>query len=155
MSRLDWCKKQSKGIKLIDPSDNLSKEYFASAEETLKVLHSMKNTGSRMWLATTKYYFKYLAIYSVFMKLGIKCEIHECSIDLVSFLEQNGIFRDGTYNNLFKDKDLRIDNQYYLKNKPVIIDFEELSDFLINIHSIIDSLDKKKIDELRKLIFSL
>lgn len=50
------------------------------------------------------------------------------------------------------DKELRIDNQYYLKNKPVDIDFEKLSDFLIEIRSSLDELSIDKIKELREVI---
>ncbi len=155
MDNLAWCKKQSKGIKLIEPNDNVSNEYFKSAEESLKVLHAMKDTHSKMWLATTKYYFEYLAVYSVLIKLGVKCEIHECTIALVRILEGKGIFRMGTYDLLVGDKDLRIDNQYYLKNRPVTLDFQELSDFLVAIKVTLDNIDRKKIDEIRKLVSSL
>ena len=56
MATIDWCKRQEKGIKLVEPNENLSKEYFANAEESLRVLRALKDTGSNMWLATTKYY---------------------------------------------------------------------------------------------------
>ena len=87
MNKISWCKAQEKGIKLIKPNDNLSKEYFRNAEESLRVLKSIKQTKSNMWLATTKYPIEYFAIYSVLMKIGIKSEIHDCTIALVSFLE--------------------------------------------------------------------
>ena len=74
MNKISWCKKQTKGIKLIEPNNNLSQEYFQNAEESLKVLRHIKETQSNMWLATTKYYIEYFAVYSVLMKLGIKCE---------------------------------------------------------------------------------
>jgi len=38
MKRLEWCLEQKKGIKLIEPSENLAKEYLNSAEESLRVL---------------------------------------------------------------------------------------------------------------------
>jgi hypothetical protein len=38
MVSVEWCKKQQKGIKLIEPNNNLSKEYIQTAEETLDVL---------------------------------------------------------------------------------------------------------------------
>ena len=51
-----------------------------------------------------------------------------------------------------KEKGLRIDNQYYLKNRPVIIDFDKLSDFLLSIRKSLDELDNEKINILRKKI---
>lgn len=56
---------------------------------------------------------------------------------------------------LEKDKELRIDNQYYLKNKPVNIDFEKLSEFLVSIKETLNNLDKDKIDEIAKKIENL
>ena len=125
MRKISWCKKQKKGIKLIEPNENLSSEYYENAEESLRVLKNIKETKSNMWLATTKYYIEYFAVYSILMKLGIKCEIHDCTISLVYFLEKEGILNKNTSKLLEQDKKLRIDNQYYLKNKPVNINLDE------------------------------
>ncbi len=152
MEKINWCKKQKKGIKLISPNDNLSGEYYKNAEESLKVLKSIKATQSKMWLATTKYYIEYFAVYSVLMKIGLKCEIHDCTISLAKLLEQEGLFEAGTAKALERDKELRIDNQYYLKNKPVPIDLEKLSKFIISIRETLNWLDNKKITELRTKI---
>ena len=155
MNKINWCKKQKSGIKIQEPNDNLSQEYYENAEESLKVLKSIKETKSNMWLATTKYYIEYFAVYSVLMKIGIKCEIHDCTIALVKFLEEEKIFDEGTAKLLEDDKELRIDNQYYLKNKPVKINFEKLSGFLLSIRKILDKLDEDKISELKKEIDEL
>ncbi|MBI2452112.1 hypothetical protein HYV50_03480 [Candidatus Pacearchaeota archaeon] len=152
MSKISWCKKQKDGIKIQEPNDNLSQEYYKNAEESLKVLKSIRETQSNMWLATTKYYIEYFAAYSVLMKIGIKCEIHDCTITLINFLENEGIIEEGTTKMLEKDKELRIDNQYYLKNKQVNIDFDKLSNFLLSIRKSLDQLDKNKIEELREKI---
>lgn len=149
MNKISWCKKQEKGIKLIEPNDNLSEEYYRNAEESLKVLRSIKETRSNMWLATTKYYIEYFAVYSVLMKLGIKCEIHDCTIAMVNFLEKEKIIKSGTSKLLEKDKELRIDNQYYLKNKPVDTDLEKLSRFMLSIKESLDKLNKDTISQLR------
>ena len=152
MKKINWCKKKKEGIKIQEPNDNLSQEYYENAEESLKVLRSIKDTRSNMWLATTKYYLEYFAVYSILMKIGIKCEIHDCTIALVGFLEKEGIIEKGILKILENDKELRIDNQYYLKNKPVSIDFEKLSNFLISIKESLDKLDDKVIKDLRNKI---
>ena len=152
MSEISWCKKQENGIRFIEPNDNLSREYYQNAEESLKVLRSIEQTKSNMWLATTKYYIEYFAIYSVLMKMGVKCEIHDCTIALTEFLEKENVIEAGTHNTLEADKELRIDNQYYLKNKPVEIDFEKLSDFIISIKETLDRLSNDRITELRRKI---
>jgi uncharacterized protein (UPF0332 family) len=147
---IDWCKKQ--GMKLIEPNDNLSEEYYKSAEETLRVTNLIKNSGSNMWLATQKYYTEYLAAYSLLMKIGIKSEIHSCTIEIVQLLEKEKIidFEFGKF--LEEDKELRIDNQYYLKNKPVDFDSKKLSDILLKIRNILDNITDTDIKRIRKLV---
>ena len=112
MKKINWCKQQKAGIKIQEPSNNLSQEYYENAEESMKVLRGIKETSSNMWLATTKYYIEYFAVYSVLMKIGIKCEIHDCTITLVKFLEDENIIEEGISKILEYDKELRIDNQY-------------------------------------------
>ena len=155
MKKINWCKKQDKGIKLMEPNNNLSQEYFQNAEESMKVLRSIKETKSNMWLATTKYYIEYFAVYSVLMKIGIKCEIHDCTIALIKFLEDEKIMNKGIAKILEEDKELRIDNQYYLKNKTVDISFEKLSEFILLIKQTLNNLDNTKITELRRKIDKL
>ena len=153
MRKISWCKKQDKGIKLTEPSDNLSKEYYETAVESLKVLKSIQDTQSNMWMATTKYYIEYFAFYSILMKIGIKCEIHDCTIALADFLEKEKVIQKGTTKTLLDDKELRIDNQYYLKNRPVNIDFDKISEFIVSIKETLDKLEKEKIRELRLKLF--
>ena len=152
MNKINWCKKKKHGIQIQEPNENLSREYYENAEESMKVLKSIKETKSNMWLATTKYYIEYFAVYSVLMKIGIKCEIHDCTIALIKFLEDEDIIEKGTSKLLEEDKELRIDNQYYLKNKSVNIDFEKLSEFLLLIKESLNKLDDDNITELRKKI---
>ena len=155
MKKISWCKKQDKGIKLMEPNNNLSQEYFQNAEESMKVLRSIKETKSNMWLATTKYYIEYFAVYFVLMKIGIKCKIHDCTIALIKFLEDEKIMNKGIAKILEEDKELRIDNQYYLKNKTVDISFEKLSEFILLIKQTLNNLDNTKITELRRKIDKL
>jgi len=86
------------------------------------------------------------------MRLGIKCEIHDCTIALVKFLEEEGVLDKGISKMLDKDKELRIDNQYYLKNKAVDVDFDKLSGFLILVKDALGRLDDDKIKDLREKI---
>ncbi len=139
MADLTWCKKQAKGIKIVEPNDNLSKEYLSSAEETLSLLKDIQG-NSNMWLATTKYYTEYFTVYALFMKLGIKSEIHECTISLSKILEDEKILPKGTSKVLEDDKQLRIDNQYYLKNYEVSLDYDELVELMLTIKNKINTL---------------
>ena len=151
MVTIKWCKLQKKGIKIIEPNDNLSREYMQTAEETLDVLRDIGNK-SKVWLATTKYYCEYFAIYSLFMKIGIKCEIHECTIELSVLLEEKKILPQGFSDTLEKDKQLRIDNQYYLKNRDVSVNYNELLNFVLKIKDINNKLTQEDIKKIRDTI---
>ena len=151
MTELKWCKNQKNGIKLITTNDNLSQEYMQTSEETLEVLRSIKNK-SKVWLATTKYYCEYFAIYSLLMKLGIKSEIHECTIALCEFLENEKILPEGYTNIISDDKQLRIDNQYYLKNRDVNINYQQLVNFVLKIKDINNKITDEEINKIRKII---
>ena len=96
MEKIEWCKRQKLGIKRRDPSINLSKEYLENAEESLRVLASIRETKSNMWLATTKYYIEYFAVYAFLMRIGIKCEIHDCTIELAKKFENQEFLKRGT-----------------------------------------------------------
>jgi len=148
---LNWCKKQEKGIILVEPNINLSEDYIKSAQETLVLLRDVNNK-SNMWAATMKYYCEYFAVYSFLIRVGIKCEIHDCTIKVVELLEEQNIIPKGTYERLNKDKGLRVDNQYYLKNIKVNIDFNDLSDFVLKMKNISSSITLEDIKKIRVVI---
>lgn len=144
MVTINWCRR--KGTKLIEPNGNLAKEYIQTAEETLEELKRIK---SKVWLATAKYYCEYFAVYAILMKIGIKCEIHECTIEMAKLLEKERVF-SGYAKILEEDKQLRIDNQYYLKNRDVPIQYDELVEFVLTCKRITNTLTTDKIQEIRK-----
>ncbi len=148
VKKLKWCCKQSAGLKIDKSNDNLAREYLQSAEETLSVLQDIKGK-SNMWLATTKYYSEYFSIYALLQKLGIKCEIHDCTIEIAKLLEEIKIIPEDCSKKLEDDKELRIDNQYYLKNRPVEINSRELSEFILTIKNKINSITLDEIDKAR------
>ena len=148
VKKLNWCCNQKNGLKIVDINDNLAKEYLQSAEETLLVLQNIKNK-SNMWLATTKYYCEYFSVYALLMKFGIKSEIHECTIEVCRFLEEKGIVPLGYAKRLEDDKELRIDNQYYLKNRKVNLNFIELREFLLVIKNKVNTITKEEINRIR------
>ncbi|MCK4670241.1 MAG: hypothetical protein KAT43_03480 [Nanoarchaeota archaeon] len=151
MVALNWCKKQKKGIKLTEPNENLCKEYIINAEETLSILQDLKGK-SNMWLATTKYYCEYFTVYALLMRLGIKSEIHDCTIELCKLLEKEDLLPKNTHIKLEKDKQLRIDNQYYLKNIEVKLNFSELTEFVLQVKKSINSLTLDKTQDIRNKI---
>ncbi len=151
VKKLKWYCKQSAGLKIKELNDNLAKEYLQSAEETLSVLQNIKRK-SNMWLATTKYYCEYFSVYALLQKIGIKCEIHDCTIEIVKLLEEFNIIPKDYSKRLEEDKELRIDNQYYLKNKPVNINNQELNEFILKIKDKVNTITLDEINKVREEI---
>ncbi len=150
VDKLKWCFNK-KEVKFIEPNENLAREYLRSAEETLLVLRAIEKK-SNMWLATTKYYCEYFALYALLMRIGIKSEIHICTIEILKFLERQGIIKKGIAKMLERDKELRIDNQYYLKNKKVTINFDQLRDLILEIKELINTITNEQIEKIRTML---
>jgi len=127
-----------RGIKIIGSNDNLCKEYLKSSEEDFINLEKV----SGKWTAVTAYYACYNALYALLCKVGIKCEIHECTIDLMGILGYNKTdirFIEGL-------KDNRIQSQYYLK-RPEKINIFEIRKFITKTKGIILNFDENKVKE--------
>lgn len=115
MVSIDWCKKQKRGIEIIEPNPNMADSYIKMAEESIEALNAVKK--SKMWTAVTSYYVFYQSLYALMLKIGIKCEIHSCSLQFMTE------YLKDTYNrqdmdNIKKAFDARNDLQYYT-NRPV------------------------------------
>ncbi len=104
---------QKKGIELVEPSDNLQDAYLIKAEESLDTL---RTTKSRDWQLTTAYYTIYHGIYSLLMKIGIKCEIHSCTIEFTKRFLKN-YFSDDDFDLIDMAFSARIDSQYYVNRR--------------------------------------
>lgn len=113
MVDLNWCKIQKRGISLIERNENLSNSYLKEAYESFSAY--LRNIGK--WKVITGYYACYNALYSILMKCGIKSEIHDCTIKLMSLFN----FDKEEISFLEDLKSKRIDSQYYLKE----INFKE------------------------------
>ena len=147
--KLKWCRIQKRGIRLTEPSDHLARDYIESAEESLEVLQTIPKK-SKIWLATIKYYCEYFSVYALLAKLGIRCEIHDCTIELCKFLETGKLIPAEYSKMLEADKTLRLDNQYYLKNIDVEIDFLKLQDFILTIKTKLNTITSKEITETKE-----
>lgn len=78
MRKIDWCKEQKKGFRIQQPSENLSRGYILKANTALE---AMREVDSFEWKIVTSYYSIYFSLYSLLMQLGLKSEIHSCTIE--------------------------------------------------------------------------
>jgi uncharacterized protein (UPF0332 family) len=102
---------------------------------------------------TISYYAKYFAVYALLSRMGIKCEIHTCTISLFSYLFSNDMSPQ-LMQDLRQAKDDRVDAQYYIAS--VTIDSSKMladtKEFVIMVEEIIDRLNPQKISDIRKKI---
>ncbi len=84
------------------------------------------------------------------MRLGIKSEIHDCTIEILKFLERENVIEKGIAKMLEYDKELRIDNQYYLKNRKVVVNYDNLRDLILKMKEITNTISNERVDEIRK-----
>ncbi|MEK6888041.1 MAG: hypothetical protein AABX14_03795 [Candidatus Aenigmatarchaeota archaeon] len=113
------------------------------ADDTLENVFTAKGK----WKLITAYYACYNALYSVLMKCGIKCEIHDCTIELMGMLG----FDTSDIKYMIKLKEDRIQAQYYLKNIQ-LKDESKSKEFILKCKAVLDSLDSGKIEKIREKI---
>jgi uncharacterized protein (UPF0332 family) len=131
--KIIWCCNQKYGIRLVEPNDNLSREYIQKSKDTL--ISMSEDKGS--WKMVKAYYACYHALYSILMKLGIKCEIHDCTIELIKVI--NG-FSMSDYDFMKSLKEDREQVQYYLKEKE-LKDERKVKEFVLKCREMLEGLD--------------
>jgi len=144
---------QKKGIELVEPSDNLRDGYLIKAEEALDTLRTSR---SKDWQLTTAYYTIYHGIYSLLMKIGVKCEIHSCTIEFTKIFLK-GHFTQEDFELIDKAFSARIDSQYYVNRKVPDQNYDfimkKTPTFLVKCKNVI--LDQKEILGIRNTISNI
>jgi uncharacterized protein (UPF0332 family) len=148
-----WCLKQKAGIKLEKPNDDLCKSYLKEANDALVSMNANINVGLRKWVVITAYYARYNAIYALLSKIGVKSEIHDCSIALMCYLFSD-IFDKKFFNELEEAKQQRVNVQYYTERTIIDSDYNKnissVADFVLNVEKAISQLSSRKISEARE-----
>src|SRR3989344_371864 len=85
MVNIKWCCNQKDGIKLIEPNDNLAQSYLSMAENALGTMNREKKYNLTFAISAC-YYSMYYSLYAILMKLGVKCEIHSCTLEIMKEL---------------------------------------------------------------------
>lgn len=145
MDKIDWCFK--KGLRIVEPSENLKEAYISKAK---KALEESSNVKSDEWKITSLYYCIYFSLYSLLAQIGMKSEIHSCTIEVIKRYFSSHFEEDvGLIENALK---ARNDFQYYF-GKEVNEDLK--NEFLENAPKIYTkckniSLSENEIKEIRK-----
>ncbi len=153
MATIDWCKRQKNGIELVEPNENLAKAYIKKAEDSLSASLILDN--NKDWKISSLYYTMYFSVYAILMKIGVKCEIHSCTIAFVDVFLNKYLTKD-EIELLNKSMKARIDVQYYTNRniseslyKNMI---ENAPNFIVRCKDILNKLTEKEIQEIRNKI---
>jgi len=150
---LIWCMKQRKGIRIIEPNPNLTKEYIRKALSALNTMNAALQIKETDWTLTTAYYARYFALYALLMKLGIKSEIHDCSIATARLLAKNKIITPNLVTDITQAKQTRIDTQYYvteeLTHEEIKRNVESASKFVLEIQKSIEEISTEQTNNIR------
>ena len=150
MDKIKWCVKKREGLHLIKPNSNLANAYFKKAEEALE---SLRLNTIKDWKISTAYYTIYFSLYALMIKLGVKCEIHSCTIEFVKRFF-NEYFEETEINFIEDSFKARIDSQYYIDrtvpdeqyNKMI----QESPEFMLKCKTVFIKLNEKKINKIRE-----
>ncbi len=152
-TKIVWCFKKA-GAKIIEPNENMQSSFTKLSIQTLKSAEMTLGQKDFVWATSMIYYAEYYALYSLLLKLGVKSENHECSLEIAGFLMDKSIDLKGVK----RAKKLRIDAQYYLKTVSDDELQEELRNAKIIVNDIINIINKlstKEIKEYRNKLLKL
>ena len=148
MDKIKWCAK--KGLILIEPNKSLSDSYLVKAKEALESIELNKHKD---WKISTAYYTLYFSLYSILTKIGLKCEIHSCTLEFARrFLDDH--FDKEEFEFLEDSLKARIDSLYYtdrsIPDEHYNKMLSEAPEFYVKCKSILVSLNENKIKDIRK-----
>ena len=152
MVSVKWCLKQKGGIELIEENHNMAESYIKMAEESINALSRVKQ--SRIWTATTAYYIFYYSLYAVMLRIGVKCEIHSCSLEFMK--RYIGFYDKKDAEMIEKAFDARINLQYYADRPVDDESIEAVSryckTFFIKTKDILSNITERQISEIRQAL---
>lgn len=154
-----WCLKRKKGIRVIQPNENLTNAYLKKAISALNTMNVALQIKETEWITTTAYYARYFALYALLMKMGIKSEIHDCSIAIAKMLAEKGILSENLVNDIATSKQIRIDTQYYVERElnqtEIKRNVENARKFVLEVEKVIENLTHHQIETIRHYIGKL
>ncbi len=152
LSKITWCLKQRRGVKLVELNDNLSKAYLKKSELALRSMNVNMAENIVQWAVEAAYYSRYYSIYALLQKCGIESEIHDCSLNLIEFLFKDK-FGAELIEELKNAKNQRIDLVYYtnrfVSEEDIRKNIDSAPAFVLNAEKINSELSNEEIEDLR------
>ncbi|MBI2044564.1 HEPN domain-containing protein [Candidatus Pacearchaeota archaeon] len=152
MASLKWCCRQKAGIQLFEPNENLAKGYVEMAESAIGTMNREKNLNLQFAISAC-YYSMYYSLYAVLIKIGVKCEIHACTLEFMKRFLINFYSKDDL-KIIAKAFDARNISQYYVdkivskENIDLII--SQAPFFLSSSKEILSKINEKDVKKIRE-----
>lgn len=144
------CACRKDGIKLVEPNENLCSAYLKMAKESLASMNANIDADVRRWAIVAAYYARYHAIYAIFMKAGIKCEIHTCTIAAAKAFFLGGELTKEIETTMKQ----RINMQYYADRTVSDSDYKKnidsAPDFVIKMEKLSSEMGGDDIEHVRE-----
>jgi len=151
--KLAWCRKQKHGIELIEPNENVSSAYLKKAHTSLRSMDINYKESILDWTVDAAYYARYQAVYALMQRIGVKCEIHDCTIELFRFLF-NDSFDEKLFLELESAKEQRINLTYYTDRLVSVEDIKEnvysAPNFVLKVEEFLSTLTSSKIKLIKE-----
>jgi uncharacterized protein (UPF0332 family) len=129
------------------------------AISALNTMTAAVKIGETDWVLTTAYYARYFALYAFLIKMGVKSEIHDCTVYLAELLAQKRILNSELAKDIAESKRTRVDTQYYVQTpqNPVAIrrNVEAARRFVLEIEKAATELTVEQIDIIRAELMKL
>ncbi|MCW4044502.1 MAG: HEPN domain-containing protein [Candidatus Bathyarchaeota archaeon] len=137
----------------MEPNPNLAKAYLQKAISALNTMTAALQIKETDWTATTAYYARYFALYALLMKIGVKSEIHDCTINIAKLLAKNKILNPHLINDITKAKQTRIDTQYYVTKELTQTDSKNNTEaarkFVLQLEQATENITSEQINNIR------
>ncbi len=154
MVSLKWCCNKKEGIRLIEPNENLSSGYIKMAENAIGTMNREKGLNLQFAISAC-YYSMYYSLYSILMKIGIKCEIHACTLEFMKKL-LSSFYSEEDCKIISRAFDARNASQYYVDKivakEDIDFVFSNALPFLTKSKDILSKINEKDILETRKQV---
>lgn len=152
MVSLKWCCGSKERMRLIEPNENLSRGYLEMAEKAIGTMTREKNYNPQFAISAC-YYSMYYSLYAVLMKIGIKSEVHSCTLEFMKVLLKN-VYSEEDIKIIKKAFNARDIAQYYVdrivSKEDIDFIFSNAPYFLSKSKEVLAKINEKDIKDIRE-----
>ena len=149
---LKWCCEKKGGIQLIEPNENLAGGYVEMARAAIGTMNREKSLNMQFAISAC-YYSMYYSLYAILQKIGVKCEIHTCTLELMRRLLTD-FYSKEDFKIISKAFDVRNTSQYYVdkivSKEDIDLIMSNASYFLGKSKEILSKINEKDINKIRE-----